>query len=372
VEKGPRVFISYAREDVEAARRLYEDLKEAGLNPWMDEVNLRAGQQWKVGIRYAIRDCRYFIALLSSTSASRKGYVHKEMKEALELLDMFPDTEVFLIPVRLNDCPISHEKLRDLNWVDLFPSWEKGIDRITRTIAPEATMASSSHHDLSKVSLIVEKFTPFSSLALNAEFLFSIKNTSSEQIVVYDVGLQGIDASGLSFPAPHAMSCRVTLRASLSKIGQQPQTEELLQCACHQLYEDDVPSPGWSDIFSKDKPESALSFKQRYRLEEEQIISEHLWAHHDGSRRPYVKQDGIMFHSIISPDSVLNLAPAENEAFRFLISTAPGCGHVGVRFRFKAAYHDQRGAKADALSERAYEVLAGREGIRTRPLDFQR
>ena len=31
------VFISYSREDHDAASRLYEDLKRAGLRPWLDK-----------------------------------------------------------------------------------------------------------------------------------------------------------------------------------------------------------------------------------------------------------------------------------------------------------------------------------------------
>jgi hypothetical protein len=31
------VFISYAREDSDAAKRLYEDFKKANLNPWLDK-----------------------------------------------------------------------------------------------------------------------------------------------------------------------------------------------------------------------------------------------------------------------------------------------------------------------------------------------
>jgi hypothetical protein len=31
-----RVFISYVREDTEAANRLYNDLKLSGLEPWLD------------------------------------------------------------------------------------------------------------------------------------------------------------------------------------------------------------------------------------------------------------------------------------------------------------------------------------------------
>src|SRR5712692_3635198 len=93
------LFISYAREDLEPARQLYKSLKEAGLRPWLDAECLRPGQQWKIEIRRAIRNCRYFIVLLSSRSVSRKGFVHKELTDALELLDMYPDSEIYLIPV---------------------------------------------------------------------------------------------------------------------------------------------------------------------------------------------------------------------------------------------------------------------------------
>ena len=40
------VFISYAREDSEAAKRLYQELKNAGFIPWLDKESLIAGQNW--------------------------------------------------------------------------------------------------------------------------------------------------------------------------------------------------------------------------------------------------------------------------------------------------------------------------------------
>ena len=40
------VFISYAREDSDAAKRLKKDLKDAGLNPWLDKEELLPGQNW--------------------------------------------------------------------------------------------------------------------------------------------------------------------------------------------------------------------------------------------------------------------------------------------------------------------------------------
>jgi hypothetical protein len=49
------VFISYAREDSDAAKRLQKDLKNAGLNPWLDKKCLIVGQNWKISIKKAIK-----------------------------------------------------------------------------------------------------------------------------------------------------------------------------------------------------------------------------------------------------------------------------------------------------------------------------
>jgi len=48
------VFISYAREDYDAAERLHQDLKIAGLTSWLDKESLIAGQNWKIAINKAI------------------------------------------------------------------------------------------------------------------------------------------------------------------------------------------------------------------------------------------------------------------------------------------------------------------------------
>ena len=92
------VFISYARDDAEAAGRLYHDLRKLGLQPWLDRESLRAGEKWRPAISTAIEGSRFFVALISSRSVSRRGYLHKEVAEALEVLDQLPESESFLIP----------------------------------------------------------------------------------------------------------------------------------------------------------------------------------------------------------------------------------------------------------------------------------
>jgi hypothetical protein len=48
------VFISYAREDSGAAKRLQQDLKDAGLNPWLDKEEILPGQNWQNQIEHTI------------------------------------------------------------------------------------------------------------------------------------------------------------------------------------------------------------------------------------------------------------------------------------------------------------------------------
>lgn len=137
-----KVFISYAREDKSLARRLFRDLQAAGAEPWLDEESILPGQRWKVAISSAIRESDFFLALLSSSSVSKRGYVQKELREAMELLDQTPEDVIYVIPARLDECRPSHEKLLDLSWVDLFPEYEIGLRKLLLVIRPRLEASS--------------------------------------------------------------------------------------------------------------------------------------------------------------------------------------------------------------------------------------
>jgi hypothetical protein len=126
VVRMDQVFLSYAREDVQPARKLSSSLRSAGLNVWMDAERLLPGQKWRVEIDKAIRESAFFVALLSSHSVKKRGYVQKEVKKAIEILDELPESQVFLIPVRIDDCEPQFGALKELQWVDLHDSWDDG------------------------------------------------------------------------------------------------------------------------------------------------------------------------------------------------------------------------------------------------------
>jgi hypothetical protein len=132
--KEKRVFISYAREDFDSAKRLYQELKDAGAEPWLDKESIKAGTKWQPAIRSAINESQYFIPIISSNSVQKKGYVQKELREALEILDGLSYKEIFVIPLRIENCKVTNRKINEYNIVDLFPSWEDGIKKVLDSI----------------------------------------------------------------------------------------------------------------------------------------------------------------------------------------------------------------------------------------------
>ena len=126
----PTLFISYAREDALPVRRLTWDLRWLGYAPWLDEDEIKAGQRWESVTSTAIENSDFFIAVLSKNSISKRGYVQKELRKGLDLLDRVPELDNYLIPVRLDDSKPSHPRLFELQWVDMFPIWEMGLAKI--------------------------------------------------------------------------------------------------------------------------------------------------------------------------------------------------------------------------------------------------
>ena len=148
--KKPKVFISYAREDADMAMRLYHDLKAAAVEPWLDKECLLPGQRWSDAITDAIRASDYFLALFSSTAISKRGYVQKELREALEVLEQIPDNMIYVIPARLDECEPTLKKFAEFQRVDLFPDYEKSVEKILRVVCPPSSLAVDDEADLSQ------------------------------------------------------------------------------------------------------------------------------------------------------------------------------------------------------------------------------
>ena len=98
------VFLSYAREDADAARRIAEALRAFGVEVWFDMSELRGGDAWDQKIRRQIKECTLFMPVISSQSDQRgEGYFRLEWKLAVERTHLLADGLPFLVPVVVDD-----------------------------------------------------------------------------------------------------------------------------------------------------------------------------------------------------------------------------------------------------------------------------
>jgi hypothetical protein len=98
-----RIFLCHSHGDKVAVRDLYRRLRADGFNPWLDEEDIFPGQDWALEIRRAMRASRLILACLSKSSITKRGFVQREIKYALELADEQPEGSIFLIPVRIEE-----------------------------------------------------------------------------------------------------------------------------------------------------------------------------------------------------------------------------------------------------------------------------
>ncbi len=146
------IFLSYASQDAEAARRICDALRAVGLDVWFDQSALRGGDAWDASIRRQIKECALFVPVISAnTQAREEGYFRREWNLAVNrTLDM-ADDKAFLLPVVI-DATIDvnarvPEKFRDVQWTHL-PAGEGlrvFVERVHRLLsggtAPSAPIA---------------------------------------------------------------------------------------------------------------------------------------------------------------------------------------------------------------------------------------
>ena len=126
-----KVFLCHASGDKPAVRQLYKRLVVEGIDAWLDQEKLLPGQDWRLEIPKAVREADVVVICLSNRSITKEGYVQKEIKFALDIAEEKPEGTIFLIPARLEDCPVP-ERFNRWQWVDIFE--ENGYVRLLRSL----------------------------------------------------------------------------------------------------------------------------------------------------------------------------------------------------------------------------------------------
>jgi TolB-like protein len=145
-EPSHAVFLSYASEDAEAAQRICEALRAAGIEVFLDQSELRGGDVWDHKIRREIHDCALFIPVISANTASRhEGYFRLEWNLADQRTHMMARNRVFVVPVCLDATPDAGadvpESFQRVQWTRL-PAGETPpafVERVRRLLSPDVS-----------------------------------------------------------------------------------------------------------------------------------------------------------------------------------------------------------------------------------------
>src|SRR5215469_9837695 len=145
------VFLSYASQDAQAAQRVCEALRAAGVEVWFDQSELRGGDVWDQKIRRQIHDCALFIPIISANTTSRReGYFRLEWDLADQRTHMMARDRAFIVPVCLDatseagaDVPESFHRAQ---WTQLpaGSSLVELTDRLAALLAGDPSTGSQS------------------------------------------------------------------------------------------------------------------------------------------------------------------------------------------------------------------------------------
>jgi adenylate cyclase len=138
------IFLSYASQDVEAARNICEALRAGGIEVWFDQSELRGGDAWDHKIREQIRDCALFIPVISTNTQSRQeGYFRLEWRLADQRTHLMARNKAFIVPVSIDGTPQSSadmpESFASVQWTRL-PSGATSpafVDRVLHLLSSE-------------------------------------------------------------------------------------------------------------------------------------------------------------------------------------------------------------------------------------------
>src|SRR5271166_3494425 len=119
-------FFSYSREDTEIVLRVAGDLKAAGANVWLDQMDIVPGQRWDDAVEHALADCPRMLVVLSP-AAVHSTNVMDEVSFALE-------EGKTVIPILYRDCAIPF-RLRRVQYIDLRRDYARGIAELLKILA---------------------------------------------------------------------------------------------------------------------------------------------------------------------------------------------------------------------------------------------
>ncbi len=120
----PSVFISYSHEDTDFVDQLSEALREVDVNPIVDRLELKVGDDIRSAVDNMIDRSDYFLFVISSNSA-KSDWAKKEIEQATK-------REKTILPIVL-DIDAIPESLSGVYYADFTGEFLDGMTQLLKT-----------------------------------------------------------------------------------------------------------------------------------------------------------------------------------------------------------------------------------------------
>lgn len=135
-----RVFLCHSSPDKKRIRVICQLLKSAGVHPWLDEEKVHGGEEWEETIGRELARTDAVVVCLSRKSITRAGFMHREIRRAVETAESQPEGRIFLIPLKLEPCKLP-ERLKRLHCINFFD--QDGYSRLVWALMKRAASLGS-------------------------------------------------------------------------------------------------------------------------------------------------------------------------------------------------------------------------------------
>lgn len=161
-------FFSYSRSDSAFVLELAKDLRIAGINIWLDQLDIPAGSHWDSSIQKALESSDTLLIVLSPASVASEN-VMDEVSFALEEGKQ-------VIPVLKENCEIPF-RLRRVQRIDFTRDYNAGLNSLLSSLSSRNEQSekhkSGSHADPKPTNGNVKKSLSWKTIAILAGILIA-------------------------------------------------------------------------------------------------------------------------------------------------------------------------------------------------------
>jgi TolB-like protein/Flp pilus assembly protein TadD len=219
-EPAKAVFLSYASQDAEAAQKICEALRAAGIEVWFDQSELRGGDAWDQSIRKQIKTCALFLPVISHTTHDRReGYFRLEWRLAVDRCLLMDANLAFLLPVVIDDTREDDERVperfREVQWTRLPGGLTPApfVERVQRLLSGEPEQPAGTPSAAARVPAAHSIRKPAPAfwrskavlLAMLAVFIVALGYLVANRLVLSKRGAEVASATAFS-PPPHSIA----------------------------------------------------------------------------------------------------------------------------------------------------------------------